>query len=234
MKILDVRRIGFHRDGDTRSPEDFAFPAAMTSLTECLTGRVSDEVIHAHGCEYVRRTDNMAFVTASGTGFALLWSPDMCMSALDLLQAAPYEKGIARAFAWAGWQYDTVRGEDMRARAVASIDAGRPFIAFGLTDIPEAALVCGYDAGGRTLIGWSHYGDELDKLNDGMFVCQDWEAHTWELEIPTHPAESGLSVRDIVSAGVEIMERHAVEGRCSACGLARGTGIVRGRGQGAV
>ena len=35
MTILNVRRIGFYgKTGDDRSPEDFPFPAAMTSIME--------------------------------------------------------------------------------------------------------------------------------------------------------------------------------------------------------
>ena len=212
MKLLDVEKIGFHR-GENRTPEDFTFPAAMTSMMAYLDESFRrTQIIHAHGREWTQRVANVEFVAASGIGFALLWEKDYCMGAMDLIQAGSYEKGIQNSFAWAGWEYERVSGADMRSRAVAAIDEGHPFIAFGLTDPPEAALVCGYDDEGRTLCGWSHFQDGMATVENGMFQVSGWESHTWEFCILTRKTERTLSPCDIVAFGVEIMEKTQADG----------------------
>lgn len=213
MKRLDVQKIGFHR-GENRTPEDFTFPAAMTSIMEYLDEDFRrTKIIHAHSREYTQRVPNIEFVAASGIGFALLWEKNFCMSAMDLMQAGSYEKGIENAFAWAGWAYERVSGEAMLRHAVAAIDDGRPFIAFGdITDPPETALICGYDNEGKTLVGWSFFQDGMATIENGMFRVSDWESHIWDMFIPTQKTERTLSPRDIVAFGVEIMEKTQVDG----------------------
>lgn len=134
------------------------------------------------------------------------------MSALDLIQAFSYEKGIAAAFAWAGWEYERVSGEAMREHAVTAIEAGIPFIAFGLTDPPEAALVCGYGDEGQTLCGWSHFQNGMETLENGMFQASDWEGRAFELLIPVRKTECTLPLQTIIASGTEIMEKTKADG----------------------
>ena len=211
--VLDVRRIAFHgQTGDDRSPEDFAFPAAMTSMMEYLGEDIGLEVIEAHGRSYTHRRANNDFVAASGIGFALLWDDGLCPSAQDLLQAAPYEKGMENAFAWAGWTVDRVSGDDMKQAAVRAISAGKPFIALGLTDVPEAALICGCDETGDVLYGWSHFQNGMRTIENGMFAASGWMEKAWELVIPGERTGKRMDARSVIGEGVRIMEQEAVGG----------------------
>lgn len=213
MKTLLLRKIGFSgTTGDDRSPESFPFPAAMTSIMEYLKEDLPVETIHAHGRSYTRRRGNLDFVAASGIGFALLWDRNLCFSAMDLLQAAPYDRGIANAFAWAGWEYEQVKGEIMRSKAVAAIDKGIPLIALGLTDVPEAALICGYDQDGETLIGWSHFQEGMQTIENGMFQKSGWQDSTWMLIIPTRRVGRSFTLPNLLAVGVEIMSQSQIEG----------------------
>ena len=213
MTILNVRKIAIHgQTGDDRSPEDFAFPAAMTSMMEYLGEDMGIQHIRAHDMSWTHRAGNDEFVAASGIGFALLWDEDLCGSAMDLLQAAPYDKGIENAFRWAGWNYERIAGERMKEAAVAAIQKNRPFIALGLTDVPEAALICGCDESGDTLYGWSHFQEGMEKIENGMFAASDWVGRVWELIIPTEKAERTLNARGVIAEGVRIMAQTAVEG----------------------
>ncbi len=213
MKILNVRKIGFYgATGDDRSPESFAFPAALTSMMECLGEDYPVRTLHAHGRDYMQRTGNLDFVAASGIGFGLLWDAGYCMSAMDLLQASPYERGIANAMAWAGWEYDRVTGADMPGRVAQSIEEGRPVIVWGLTEVPEAALICGCNEDGSTVCGWSHFQDGMETIENGMFLKKDWARDTWEVLIPVRRAGRSMTVNDIVREGVRIMSQSQVEG----------------------
>ena len=179
---------------------------------EYLKENLPVETIHAHGRSYTRRRGNLDFVAASGIGFALLWDRDLCFSAMDLLQAAPYDRGISNAFAWAGWEYEQVKGEMMRPKAVAAIDKGIPLIALGLTDVPEAALICGYDRDGETLIGWSHFQEGMETVENGMFQKSGWRDSTWMLIIPTRRVGRSLTLPKLLAVGVEIMSQSQREG----------------------
>ena len=213
MKILDVRRIGFHgRTGDDRSPEDFAFPAAMTSMMEYLGEDTGIQIIQAHDRDWMHRGANDAFVAASGIGFALLWDEKRCPSAMDLLQAVPYDKGIENAFRWAGWTYERVSGEGMKEAAVRAIEEGKPFIALGLTDVPEAALICGYDEDGEALFGWSHFQGGMETIENGMFAAKGWSERTWEIIIPEERTERTIGLNELLTEGARIMEQASVEG----------------------
>lgn len=213
MKILTVRKIGFHgQTGDNRSPEDFAFPAAMSSMMEYLGEDMGIQIIQAHDMDWMHRGGNDDFVAASGIGFALLWDNDLCGSAMDLLQAAPYEAGIRNAFAWAGWSYERVSGEGMRRAAAEAIGNGRPLIALGLTDVPEAALICGCDENGDTLYGWSHFQSGMETIENGMFAAKDWTEKTWELIIPKKRVGRQMDLNEVLGQGLRIMEQSSVEG----------------------
>ena len=213
MRILDVRRIGFHgQTGDDRSPEDFAFPAAMTSMMEYLGEDVGIQIIQAHDRDWMHRGGNDAFIAASGIGFALLWDEKLCPSAMDLLQAGPYDKGIENAFRRAGWTCKRVSGEKMKEAAVRAIEEGKPLIALGLTNVPEAALICGYDDKGETLFGWSHFQGGMETIENGMFAAKGWTERTWEIIIPKERTGRTLELRELLGEGVRIMEQTSVEG----------------------
>ena len=216
MKILDVRRIAFHgQTGDNRSPEDFAFPAAITSMMEYLGEDMGVEIMRAHDTDWMHRAGNDAFAAASGIGFALLWDRSLCAGAMDLLQAGPYDRGIDNAFRWAGWSYKRVSGEDMKSAAAAAIAAEKPFIALGLTDVPEAALVCGCDESGDTLFGWSHFQDGMKTIENGMFVSSGWTERTWEIIVPDQKTGRSADLRHVLSEGVRIMTQTDADGYCA-------------------
>lgn len=213
MNTLSVRKIAFHgQTGDHRSPESFAFPAAMASMMEYLGEDSGIQIMSAHGVDWLHRGINDDFIAASGIGFALLWDEGLCPSAQDLLQASPYDKGIANAFAWAGWRYDRVTGSSMQTAAVRAIKEGKPFIALGLTDVPEAALICGCDKTGNELYGWSHFQRGMDTMDNGMFIARGWTERTWELIIPKEKVGRAIAPKDILSEGLRIMNQTKVEG----------------------
>ena len=69
----------------------------------------------------------------------------------------------------------------LRARIVQSIRDGLPILAFGVVGPPEVSIICGYDDGGKTLIGWAamdgdHPKDQREP--NGMFRQRDWFART--------------------------------------------------------
>lgn len=213
MKILDVRRIAFHgQTGDNRSPEDFAFPAAMTSMMEYLGEDMGVTVMTAHGMEWMHRGGNDEFIAASGIGFALLWDKQLCAGAMDLMQAGSYDRGIDNAFRWAGWSYERVRGERMKAAAAGSIRSGKPLIALGLTDVPEAALICGCDESGDRLFGWSHFQNDMDTMENGMFAAKDWMEKTWEMIVPLEKTGRSIGLEEILGEGLRIMSRKEADG----------------------
>ena len=103
----------------------------------------------------------------------------------------------------------------MQQAAVDAICAGKPFIALGLTDVPEAALVCGCSENGDALYGWSHYQAGMETIENGMFVKKDWMKDTWELIIPTERSQRTITVRDVIADGVRILSQNETEGYLS-------------------
>ncbi len=209
-KVIPVTRVGFHgQTGDDRSPESFAFPACMTSLMEALGDPNSVVKIRAHDRSWHHRSGNDRFLGATGMAFGLLWREDHCRSTLDLTQINDHNETIRRAFAWAGYDYRILtHGEDCAPweEICASIDCGVPVLAFGLFDPPECAIITGYDEQGHTLIGWSHFQDNLPTEDNGMFRCTGWEESWWKLVLPGARSVPTLDHAAALAHGLRIME----------------------------
>lgn len=221
-KLLDVRQVGFLRNikGDTRSPESFAFPACLTSLMEYLGEDVGWESIQAHNREWTHRFANKAYLAASGMAFGLLWHPDICPSSFDLMQVNKSHNDTVRyAFDYAGYHYEIVDRQNtdrdaMRTKVVASIDAGRPVLAFGIVGPPECGIICGYGQNGATVYGWSHFQsyDPTDCAVNGMFRISGWEKEVWEIVLCGEKKARDTDLRRIIARGISIMETTEIDG----------------------
>lgn len=78
---------------------------------------------------------------------------------------------------------DQVDEGQARAEIRASIDSGRPVLAFGVIGPPECSVVTGYDQNGLTLIGWNYHQEHSDvgyvgHEPTGHFRKSDWFADT--------------------------------------------------------
>jgi hypothetical protein len=190
-KILEgVPRVSFY-DG-TRCPEDVPFPSCLRAYLEY----VGDD---NYGCTN-QKVDSQCGITCtnaflmatSGAAFRFLWKPGWFGDNSDIMVMAenPTEP-IERAFASVGYGYEIIGKKDsvdneavFRARISASINAGRPVIAYGVIGPPEVCLVCGYDEGGEVLIGWNcfqdlpEFGGGGEKELCGYFRKRDWFANT--------------------------------------------------------
>jgi hypothetical protein len=94
---------------------------------------------------------------------------------VDLMYLAPepYER-VLKAL---GWTFRDVQASDektVRDAIIASIDAGRPVLAFGIIGPPECGIVTGYEADGTVLRGWSYF---QDPAVEGYYAQTDWFAH---------------------------------------------------------
>ena len=128
---------------------------------------------------------------SSGAAFRLMWHTQKWEpGAVDIVFMDPDPTApMRRALDFAGCDYemlfnstvkwdeltpDAVRAclspvfedceEAFRERIVASIDAGKPLISFGVVGPPEASIIAGYD--GEFLIGWSMFQEHLDPAHD--------------------------------------------------------------------
>jgi hypothetical protein len=93
-------------------------------------------------------------------------------------------------FAALGYAYEGVdkdaggTAEVLRERIIASINAGRPVLGYGVVGPPEPALITGYDESGEVLVGWSFFqnmpefstGVEFEP--SGCFRKRDWYKDT--------------------------------------------------------
>jgi len=210
---LDVRSVGFLHNlkNDTRSPEDFALPACLTSLMEYIGEDARWQTITAHNREWTKRKLNDAILSATGMGFGLLWHKDVCPSCYDLTQVNDHNATIKYAFDYVGYNCEILDKADtgfneMKSRITESIDAGRPVLAFGVVGPPECAIVCGYDSGGDTLFGWSHFqsSDPGDCENNGMFRISGWYNNVWKIVLCRDKKEPEDDLKDIVRRGIAI------------------------------
>ena len=215
--ILDVRRVGFRNnmpDGDTRSPETFAFPACMTSMLECMGEDVKWRDIQAHNREWTERFLNKEIIAATGIGFGLLWSKEYCPSSTDLTQVnADHNDTIRLAFDYAGYAceiIDKTNGNKtaMRDKIFASLKAGRPVLAFGMVGPPECAIICGYDPATDSMLGWSHFQNwaNVGKAENGMFIQPDWHNENWKIAICGEKTAPQRDIKAIIKRGLAIME----------------------------
>lgn len=218
---LDVRSIGFlgNLKNDMRSPESFALPACMTSLMEYLGEDARWETIHAHNREYTKRKLYDAILSATGMAFGILWHKDVCPSSFDLTQVNDHNETIVRAFDYVGYNLEIVEKTksnfgEMRRLITESIDAGKPVLAFGIVGPPECSIVCGYDSGGDTLFGWSHFQsyDTADCEHNGMFRKTKWHDDLWKIVLCKEKKESKIDLREIVSHGISIAKANELSG----------------------
>ncbi len=218
---LDVRSVGFKNKlkDDTRSPESFALPACMTSLMEYMGEDARWQTINAHNREFTKRKLYDAVLAATGMAFGLLWHKDICPSSFDLMQVNNHNVTIGYAFDYVGYGYEIVEKTDtnfdvMKRLITASIDAGRPVLAFGIVGPPECAIVCGYDSGGDTLFGWSHF--QSNKPDDcepgGMFRKTDWHKDIWEIVLCGEKKEPKTDLKDIIRRGISITTADEIGG----------------------
>ncbi len=218
---LDVRSVGFmqHLKNDTRSPESFALPACLTSLMEYVGEDVRWETIHAHNREYTKRRLYDGILAAAGMSFGLLWHREVCPSSFDLTQVNDHDATIRLAFGYVGYECEIVEKtdsnfEDMKARIVQSLDAGRPVLAFGIVGPPECAIVCGYEDGGDTLLGWSHFQSHKpeDCAPNGMFRKSGWHEDLWKIVLCGAKTERRDDLKDIVRRGLAIATANELGG----------------------
>jgi hypothetical protein len=168
-----------HLDG----PQDFMFPSALGSV---MKFRGEPE-------PYRYRL----FMNTSNFGFRVLWHPTRWDSGFDnvwLLAADPLEP-IRRMMEAAGYGYELVgnagvgekrswypregfteslQPDELRSRICAEIRSGRPVIAIGL--LSGAAVVAGYQDGGKALVGWCMFDEKNPPERDplGYLVFRDW------------------------------------------------------------
>jgi len=221
---LDVRSVGFlnQMKGDTRSPESLAMPACMTSLMEYIGEDARWQTIRAHDKEWTKRKLYDAIFVASGMSFGLLWHKDICPSSFDLMQVNDHDETLKLAFDYVGYAYEVldeskVSEDDMKCAIVESIDAGKPVLAFGIIGPPECAIICGYDSGGDTLFGWSHFQSSApaDCENNGMFRVADWYGDIWKVVLCKEKTVQQMTLRDIVRRGIGITAAAELSGYLS-------------------
>ncbi len=210
--IVKVAPVGFMQAiGGGRSPESLPFPSCMASLMEALGEKCENVEIHAHDRTYIHRTANDEFLAASGMAFGLLFDKNLCMSSMDVMQVNDHAETIRRAFMWAGYEYVVLEGlqkPEYLEKIRASIDAGSPVLAFGLFDIPECAIVCGYSD--DALIGYSHF-QNGETVEDGMFLREGWENEIWKFIVPVKKTERSLTQRQVLEYGLEILNKTQIE-----------------------
>ena len=217
---LDVRSVGYlnNMPGDPRSPESFALPACLTSLAEHLGEDPRWETIQAHGRDWQKRRLYDAILAATGMSFGLLWwhgekAGEVCPSSFDLTQVnAEHNDTIKRAFAYVGRSCEIVERADdnferMKRRIVQSLDAGRPVLSFGpIEPHEECSILCGYDSGGDTLFGWSHWQSRnpADTEPNGMFRASGWHKNMWKIVLCGEKTQPKTDLREIIQHGLAI------------------------------
>ena len=221
-KVLDVVKVGFYGNtGDNRSPEDFPFPACMTSLMQYLGEDYPIVELESHHQKYTQRIANLHFITASGMAFGLLWSKDYCKSCMDLTQVNEHNETVKNAFAWAGYEYEIMEKasdgsnrEVIRERIVESIDKGLPVLAFGIVGPPECVIISGYDHKGEEITGWSHFQqwEPCEKESNGMFRRAGWYDSLWKIVFIGKKIGRSINLKDVLTLGLSIMEKTDSEG----------------------
>ncbi len=217
LPVCPVGFLGTLKD-DPRSPESFALPACLTSLMEYLGEDVRAQTIDAHNREWEKRKLNDAILAATGMAFGLLWHSENCRSCLDLTQVDE-PNVVRRAFDYVGYDCEVIDRTDdnlgeMKSRIVGSIDAGKPVLAFGVVGPPECAIVCGYERGGDTLLGWCHFQSHKpeDCAPNGMFRKADWHKELWKIVLCGEKKEPVTDLQEIVRHGVGISAANEIGG----------------------
>ena len=230
-RILDgVMRVGFYRGGD-QCPEDIPFPSCLAAYLRYVGEDYPWLPLRSHNMDWRLNYANVHILGVSGMAFGLLWREGWHGDNADMMMVADPREVIRRTFAAVGYGYEIVHqtgdpGDEAlyRRRIMASIDAGRPALAFGVVGPPECVLITGYDAGGDVVIGWSFFQDDPE-FNagvafepNGCFRKRDWFRDTLSLiivgdRIPDHDPYQGdreaLEWALHIARTPEVMGRHA-------------------------
>lgn len=199
--------------------EDIPFPSVMRALME----RLGEE---ACGCRVCRptppgcgiRCSYAFFIGVTGVASFLNWKPGWQADNVEIMYmsddlAAPFD----RAFQAAGYAYQgygpEASTEQQRLQIMASIQRGRPVIAFGPIGRPEAALITGHDEGGDVLVGWSFFqgipgfNDEVGFEPTGEFRVRKWTCYPpgFSFLIIGEKLESPPALRDTYRRALESM-----------------------------
>ena len=225
---LDVRSVGYLHNlpGDPRTPESFALPACLTSLMEYIGEDPGWITTKAHNREWQKRTLYDAILAATGMSFGLLWRHgdkpgEVCPSSFDLTQVnADHDETIRRAFAYVGYGCEIVEKtadnfEQMKHLITASLDAGKPVLTFGpIEPCEECSMFCGYDDGGDTLFGWSHWQSRkpADTESNGMFRAAGWHKNVWKIVLCGEKTQPKNDLREIIQHGLSIAAADEIDG----------------------
>ena len=131
------------------------------AVVACMDG-MNDPVSYAFAC------------AASGAAFELTW--DHRWHAHERPSQLADNDSIRRLFSALGYDYSIYESaagateQQLREQIVASIDHGRPVIAWGIVGAPEPGVVTGYGRDGEVLLGHSYFHDG----SNGYYSKDNW------------------------------------------------------------
>lgn len=183
--LTNVPQVKFF-DGGPRCPEDIPFPSVMRALMESLGE-------DAYGCTPCGRQPGCKincsyafFIGVSGVASFFNWKPgwegdNVALHYMNDDPEAPYRHAFtATGYAYQGYGHNRDERELYRRQIMASIQRGKPVIAFGPIGPPEPALITGYDEDGDVLIGWSFF-QHFSEFNAGVMFepTGEFRARNW-------------------------------------------------------
>ena len=178
--LEDVPKVRYFKDG--------MCPFALS--LKCLTDHMGEDYSYTY------------ILGTSGACFRMTWNfTEWDEGNMDLgrLGPEPFRHGfravgLKHRFLLKGSWWPEATGDDiemlpddptaeavLRAQVVRSIRQGLPVLAFGVVGPPEVSIICGYDDGGKVMIGWAAMDGEHPKDQrepNGMFRQRDWFAKT--------------------------------------------------------
>ena len=202
--LAGVPQVGFYGTvkiaGRNLCPEDMPLAGCLRAALEYL----GDEDL---GCRErglsgaITTCGNNYLLTVSGEAFMLKWNTErwdwgngsvLSMTDEPLTAVTWALEGVGYAGEALGNRDKAAEGlfpvygdeATFRQRIMASIDAGRPVLGFGVVGPPECCLITGYDEGGDLLIGWSYFQGMPDPPQglafepEGTFRKRDWFPET--------------------------------------------------------
>ena len=204
--VLDgVPRVGFYGDmvaaGGPKCPEDMPFPSCLRAVLRYL-GDDSLGCKHDPECGCGITACGYGYLMGiCGQGFMLNWNPSQwdfgSGNVLNMTDDAVAPVRWALEGLGYGYQVlgnaavDTerlfpVHGDEpaFRHAIIASIEAGRPVLGFGVVGPPECCIITGYDEDGDVLTGWSffqsmpEFANGLEHEANGYFRKRQWFADT--------------------------------------------------------
>jgi len=236
--LSTVPRVG-HYTGGPRPPELTQLPSCLTGILEYLGERCEVPASPGHAWHNVY----IHLMACSGATWRIQWPRE----GWDPV-GAPYLKTIedagemvARLFGLAGYGYEFLLrteyaeplGYDGEVcdddevyveRLVTAIaDQAKPVIGLGPVHSPAPCLLCGYEDGGRTVLGWSEFQEDhqtppLEKAPTGHFRDPGWLARTQGLLVlgePTPRRPLSERYRLALMRGRDVILTPAVRGNAS-------------------